>query len=66
MVTSKSILYYCITCDKCNAYEKVAQNFNHGVYNGAQAVRSIGWSYGKDGTVLCSYCRKKHYTDRYR
>ena len=28
------------------------------VYNEAQAARSLGWSFGRDGKVLCGKCRK--------
>ena len=33
------------------------------IYNGAQAVRSLGWSFGKDGKLLCDECRKENYKD---
>ena len=34
-------------------------------YNAAQAVRSIGWSYGKDKSVYCDKCRLKRWNDRH-
>lgn len=49
--------YYVIKCDVCGKSEVVERDFDHGVYNGAQAVRSLGWSYGRDKRVMCKDCR---------
>ncbi len=62
-VYSKSILYYSCICDKCGKYKQVQERDT--IYNRAQAVRSLGWSYGKDKSVLCNYCRKLNYNDNY-
>lgn len=63
-VYSKSILYYSCICDKCGKYEQVRES--NTIYNRAQAVRSLGWSYGKDKSVLCNYCRKANLNDKYK
>ena len=64
-VGSYSITYYRCICDFCKVERDVRRDYKK-IYNGAQAVRSIGWSFGKDGTVLCDNCRLTHTTDRYR
>ena len=63
-VASRQVTVYFCRCDKCGKARDVQKGRN--LYNGAQAVRSIGWSFGKDGKVLCADCRKTHMTDRYR
>ena len=55
--------YGCL-CDNCKKYISVSKT--NEIYNGAQAVRSLGWSFGKDGKVLCDECRKENYKDNYR
>lgn len=62
-VYSSSVLYYSCICDKCSKYETVQESET--IYNRAQAVRSLGWSYGKDKSVLCDICRKMNYGDNY-
>lgn len=47
-------------CDKCGAVRDVEKDYDK-IYNGAQAVRSLGWSFGKDKIVLCSKCRMDNY-----
>ena len=50
-------VYFC-RCDKCLKSASVERDDDAGIYNGAQAVRSLGWSFSKDGkTVLCDTCR---------
>lgn len=58
-------IYYC-TCDTCKKRETVERTIVNNTYNGAQAVRSLGWSYGKDGKVLCDTCRRYNRNDHYR
>lgn len=55
--------YQCI-CDQCKAIVSVDKAPS--IYNGAQAVRSIGWSFGKDGRVLCKKCRQQNFEDKYK
>lgn len=62
-VYSHSVLSYYCYCDKCKKLEIVEENET--IYNRAQAVRSLGWSYGKDKSVLCDICRKMNYSDNY-
>ena len=54
------------TCDKCGKQEEVTQNNDHGIYNGAQAARSLGWSFGQNGYILCDVCRKNNKFDRHK
>ncbi len=62
-VYSSSKLYYSCICDKCGKFEVVEESKT--IYNRAQAVRSLGWSYGKDKSVLCANCRKMNYGENY-
>ena len=55
---------YCCVCDKCNVAIEVNKTVK--IYNGAQAVRSLGWSFGKDGRVLCKKCRMNNFEDKYK
>lgn len=55
--------YYC-RCDICNRLAVVKRTIN--IYNGAQAVRSLGWSFGKDGGVACDRCRRLNRNDHYK
>jgi hypothetical protein len=57
-------IYNCI-CDNCKKREMVKKDWKK-IYNGASAVRSLGWSFGKDGTVLCKNCRMNNYNDHYK
>ena len=63
-VKLQRITYYCCVCDNCQKNERVDRSAL--IYNGAQAVRSLGWSFGKDGKVLCKTCRMRNYDDHYR
>lgn len=51
-------------CDCCGQHEYVEKDYDK-IYNGAQAVRSLGWSFGKSGRVLCSKCRRSAWNDKY-
>lgn len=62
-VSLSHISYYFCQCDKCGKTAKVDPSRE--IYNGAQAVRSLGWSFGKDRRVLCDSCRNAHLTDNY-
>ena len=63
-VTSKIIRLYTCTCDKCGKSQDVEPN--ESIYNGAQAVRSIGWKFGKDKSVKCDECRRHDWDDHYQ
>jgi len=67
MVYSYSFLIYVCQCDNCKKIERVEKNFDKRIYNRAQAVRSLNWSFSEDGkTVICSKCRKHNPRDKYR
>ena len=55
---------YVCTCDKCGKSQEVEPDKN--IYNGAQAVRSLGWKLGKDKSVKCSECRSYDWDDHYQ
>lgn len=65
MVRSYSILIFVCTCDNCGDSVRVEKDMSV-VYNNASAVRSIGWSFGRNGKVTCHNCRKKNLNDKYR
>lgn len=65
-VRSYSVHVYVCTCDKCGKRVDVGENREKGIYNGAQAVRSLGWKFGKDKTVKCSECRSYDWNDHYQ
>lgn len=54
---------YICRCDRCHKMAIVPESKE--IYNGAQAVRSLGWSYGKDKSVYCDKCRKENWKDRH-
>ena len=62
MVYGFSKHYYLCKCDCCGAKAIVEENLS--VYNGAQAVRSLGWSFGRDKRVLCKTCRRSQTKDK--
>lgn len=64
MVYSYSKLIYVCTCDKCNKQIEVESD-NDKIYNSAQAVRSVGWSFGRDGKVKCIRCRRLYIRNRF-
>lgn len=58
-------IYICV-CDDCGKREIVRENYPR-IYNGAQAVRSLGWSFGKDKSVKCNKCRRSNsFYDKYK
>ncbi|MDE7181504.1 MAG: hypothetical protein K2O41_00545 [Clostridia bacterium] len=63
-VGSYSVHVFVCTCDVCGARSEVEETTK--IYNGAQAVRSLGWSFGKDKRVKCSKCRQTSWGDMYR
>ncbi len=62
-VQSKIIKIYVCTCDKCGVVREIEKTDE--LYNAAQAVRSIGWKYGKDGSIKCAECRRNDWDDHY-
>lgn len=62
-VYSVKQIHYVCRCDRCHKMAIVPEGKE--IYNGAQAVRSIGWSYGKDKSVYCDTCRKENRKDRH-
>ena len=57
--------FRCI-CDYCGTMQDVEKNYDN-IYNGAQAVRSLGWSFGKDKSVKCNKCRRSNsFYDKYK
>lgn len=65
-VVTFSVHYFVCTCDNCGKESTVSENRRIGIYNKAQAVRSLGWSFGKDKSILCDTCRQNNYLDNYR
>lgn len=65
MVFSRSLIFYIVKCDNCGRIERVLGD-NFMSYNSAQAVRSIGWSFGKDKRTYCPLCRKHRLQDKYK
>ncbi len=63
-VGSYKVTYYCCKCDKCGRVSEAIEK-TKSIYNAAQAARSIGWSFGKDGSTLCPECRYKNRHDRH-
>ncbi|MDE6505620.1 MAG: hypothetical protein K2L42_07115 [Clostridia bacterium] len=60
----QTIQYYVCTCDKCGVVQNVKKTAE--LYNGATAVRSIGWKFGKDRSVKCADCRRHDWDDHYQ
>ena len=65
MVFNISKHYFKCFCDKCGLMVEVEENIFIGIYNGAQAARSLGWSFGKDRRCFCSSCRKMRLVDKH-
>lgn len=65
-VYSYSITYYVCSCFFCNKTKRVQRNINNKIYNAAQAVRSLGWSFGSDSRLVCDTCRQFNKSDKYR
>ena len=63
-VGSFTVRYYICKCDACGKVETVEGS--EAIYKAAQAVRSLGWSYGKDRSVKCHECRMHEYGDNYK
>lgn len=63
-VGSFRVLYYVCKCDICGKISEAIEG-STAIYNSAQAARSIGWSFGKDGKVHCEECRRRDWNDRY-
>lgn len=61
-----TVHFFLCTCDKCGKQEEVPQNTDRGIYNGAQAARSLGWSFGQRGEIKCNVCRRSNKYDRQR
>lgn len=65
MVASYSVLHYVCTCDSCGKTQEVVKSEKN--YNQAQAVRSLHWSFSRNGKkVECDKCRRYNYFDPYR
>lgn len=62
-VSSYSVHVFVCKCDDCGRLEEVEES--PGIYNGAQAVRSLGWSFGQYREVRCDKCRRC-YVDKYK
>ncbi len=62
-VQSKIIRVYTCTCDECGKSQDVQPSDE--IYNAAQAVRSLGWKFGKDRSVKCDECRRNDWDDHY-
>lgn len=58
-VRSSTIIYttYFITCDVCGRKEDTSSYYDLHIHNSRDAVRSIGWSFGRGGVIKCDKCR---------
>lgn len=56
MVKGFSKYYYDVRCDVCGKSCLVEKDIELGIYNSAQAVRSLGWHFGRDKKVTCLDC----------
>ena len=63
-VYSVKQIHYVCRCDRCHKMAIVPEGKE--IYNGAQAVRSLGWSYGKDKSVIFDICRRQNHFDKYK
>lgn len=59
MVYSYRKLIYVCKCDRCDKEREVEADSDL-IYNSAQAVRSIGWSFSRDGEIKCDFCRRRY------
>lgn len=50
---------YTITCDVCGVKVILDTREHPRVYNRRSAVRSIGWSIGRNEFIKCDKCRSK-------
>ena len=64
-VIAWSVRVFSCRCDICGKTAEVKENYPR-IYNGAQAVRSLGWSFGKDKSVKCDRCRLPSLYDKYK
>lgn len=64
-VSTYSVHVFVCRCDKCGKERQVKEDYDT-AYNAAQAVRSLGWSYGKDKSVKCDMCRQSEKHDRHK
>ncbi|MDE6597253.1 MAG: hypothetical protein K2K60_01265 [Clostridia bacterium] len=62
-VRSYSVHVFVCFCDDCGKSAEVQETKK--IYNGAQAVRSLGWSFGQDKSVRCGKCRRCYF-DKYK
>ena len=62
MVSSYSKLFYVCQCDKCNRKVVLEKDLDLKIYNRAQAVRFLGWSFSKDCKIKCDFCRRRYVT----
>lgn len=65
-VKSTTIIYtdYIITCDICGRKEDASSYYDIHIHNSRDAVRSIGWSYGRGGIIKCDKCRTQYTSPR--
>ena len=65
-VRSSTIIYttYIITCDICGKKEDASSYYDYHIHNSRDAVRSLGWSYGRGGIIKCDKCRTQYTSPR--
>ncbi len=65
-VKSTTIIYtdYIITCDICGRKEDASSYYDIHIHNSRDAVRSIGWSFGRGGVIKCNKCRTQYTSPR--
>lgn len=59
-VNTRTIIYtlYTIICDCCGKSTIVDTGDDRFIYNRRQAVRRIGWHFGRDGFIKCPSCHR--------
>ena len=64
MVGTLRKTYYVCQCDNCKKIMSVEKS--DVIYNKAEAVRFLKWSFSRDRKVTCKDCRKHNLNDPYR
>lgn len=65
-VIGYQLYIFLCTCEKCGEQTEVRRDPDKGIYNAAQAARSLGWNFGQDRSTTCNKCRKNNKYERYK
>lgn len=58
MVYSYSKLFYSVSCDCCG--KTIIVEATDRIRNSAYAVRSLGWTFSRQGKIRCFTCKMHH------